>query len=144
MRNDECSHTPVRTAGSASSRITAATPPTNSDTGFLKTRHDTDDAGTSAASPVGYVKSMAGPPSAGQISARAAVSSQGRTRTLMDWIWGRSEYRPARVRAAGEDDGVPGLARVGRLCFRLRFCYWALTNLSIIHKLSTGSTRRQS
>ena len=37
-----CSHRPVRTRGSASSMITAVTPPMKSESGFLNTRHDTE------------------------------------------------------------------------------------------------------
>src|SRR5271168_2794628 len=48
-----CSHTPVRTRGSASSIITAVTPPMKSESGFLNTRHDTELGDTSAASPAG-------------------------------------------------------------------------------------------
>ena len=50
----EPSHTPERTRGSASSRITAATPPMNRATGFLNTRHCGDVGGTSDASPTGF------------------------------------------------------------------------------------------
>jgi len=38
--------------------ITAVTPPMNSESGFLNTRHDTDAGDMSAASPVGREKSM--------------------------------------------------------------------------------------
>src|ERR1700722_8367944 len=61
LRNEECSHTPVRTAGSASSRMTAAKPPMKSARGFLKMRHDTEWGPTRASSPGGREKSMAGP-----------------------------------------------------------------------------------
>jgi hypothetical protein len=53
VRKEEWSQTPLRTLGSASSRITAVTPPMNSETGFLKTRQDRESAGISAASPDG-------------------------------------------------------------------------------------------
>jgi hypothetical protein len=58
----EWSQTPERTRGSANSRITAVTPPTNSETGFLNTRHDTESGAARAGSPAGAVKSMRGPP----------------------------------------------------------------------------------
>ena len=41
VRKPYGSQTPVRTRGSASSKITAATPPMNSETGFLKMRQET-------------------------------------------------------------------------------------------------------
>src|SRR5262249_10924151 len=53
-----CSQTPVRTRGSASSMITAVTPPMKSESGFLNTRHDTESGDTSAGSPAGRKKSM--------------------------------------------------------------------------------------
>jgi hypothetical protein len=37
--------------------MTAVTPPMKSESGFLKTRHDTESGDTSAASPVGREKS---------------------------------------------------------------------------------------
>src|SRR3984957_17208284 len=56
IRKLVCSHTPVRTRGSASSIITAVTPPMKSESGFLNTRHDTELGDTSAASPAGCEK----------------------------------------------------------------------------------------
>jgi hypothetical protein len=56
LQNEEFSQTPLRTAGSANSRITAATPPIRRAIGFLKIRHDTEFAESSAASPGGLVK----------------------------------------------------------------------------------------
>jgi len=72
---------PVR--GSASSMITAVTPPMKSESGFLNTRHDTESGDTSAASPAGRKKSMENR-SPGSNSARVAASKllcngQGRT-----------------------------------------------------------------
>ena len=61
VRNVECFHTPVRTAGSASSSMTAAMPPTSRAMGFLKIRHDVESGGTSAASPRGRLKSILRP-----------------------------------------------------------------------------------
>src|SRR5665647_2078480 len=55
--------------------MTALTPPMNSATGFLKMRHDTEAAGTKAASPFGLVRSSAGRPGAARRSA-AECSSQ--------------------------------------------------------------------
>ena len=74
-RNEECSQMPVRTRGSASSRMTAATPPMNSETGFLKTRHEMESGGTRANSPRGVAKSNAGE-SSGWNKARAAESTR--------------------------------------------------------------------
>ena len=57
-----CSHTPVRTLGSASSRITAAMPPTASASGFLKMRHDSESGGSKEGAPTGALKSTGGRP----------------------------------------------------------------------------------
>jgi hypothetical protein len=78
-----CSHTPVRTRGSAISRITAMRPPTKSESGFLNTRHETESGHTSAASPAGCEKSREGR-STGSNNTRVAASKlfcngQGRT-----------------------------------------------------------------
>src|SRR5882762_7066447 len=56
LRNEECSQTPARTAGSDSSSITAAVPPTNSAMGFFNTRHDSELAGSNASSRNGHAK----------------------------------------------------------------------------------------
>src|SRR5882757_59727 len=74
LRNEECSHTPVRTAGSANSRMTAAIPPISSATGFLKMRQDSESGANNAASPGGRVKSIARP-FCGFNRAQAAASS---------------------------------------------------------------------
>jgi CheY-like chemotaxis protein len=50
--------TPVRTRGSASSMITAVTPPMKRARGFLNTRQETDSGDRRAASPTGREKSM--------------------------------------------------------------------------------------
>ena len=55
--NEECSQMPVRIEGSASSMMTAVTPPTNSAIGFLNRRQDTEFGESNAASPRGVVKS---------------------------------------------------------------------------------------
>jgi hypothetical protein len=65
---------PVRTAGSASSSMTAATPPIKSAMGFLKMRHDSESDGSRALSPRGRVKSIEGP-FFGFKSARVPTSS---------------------------------------------------------------------
>ena len=67
-----CSHTPVRTRGSANSMMTV-TPPMNSETGFLNTRHDTESGDTNAGSPAGREKSTEDW-SPGSRSARVASS----------------------------------------------------------------------
>src|SRR5437879_5381398 len=46
---------PVRTRGSASSMITAVTPPMKTESGFLNTRQETDSGGLSAADAVIFI-----------------------------------------------------------------------------------------
>ena len=78
-----CSHTPVRTRGSASSMMTAVTPPMNSETGFLNTRHDTESGDTNAGSPAGREKSTEdwspGSRSARVASSKPICNGHGRT-----------------------------------------------------------------
>src|SRR6516165_12240189 len=79
-----CSHTPVRTRGSASSIMTAATPPMKSESGFLNTRHDTESGETSAASPMGRKKSEEdwSPKSNNALVAASKLLRSGQGRTI--------------------------------------------------------------
>ena len=110
----------VRTRGSASSMMTAVTPPMKSDNGFLNTRHETESADASAASPYGREKST-DDWSPGSSSTRDAVSkllcnSQGRMigavtaskafscsarRTLDRWDIFASVVAPTKAARAG-------------------------------------------
>ena len=83
-----CSHTPVRTRGSANSMMTAVTPPMNSETGFLNMRHDTDSGDTSAGSPAGREKSTEDwspeSRSARVASSKPICNGHGRTRGVFE------------------------------------------------------------
>src|ERR1700728_1845497 len=102
LRKEECSQTPARTAGSASSRMTAAVPPMNRAMGFLKTRHDTESADTKASSRNGRAKSLSRWDAPPEVAVSAAPNVER-----------RDDLSHSRAEQPGEFIGVP-IAAHGR------------------------------
>ena len=101
-----CSHTPVRTRGSASSMMTAVTPPMNSETGFLNTRHDMELGDTNADLPAGREKSTEdwspGSRSARVASSKPICNGHGSTRGVYENAILKNQFCQAAIVAAIE------------------------------------------